>query len=199
MFCSTFVDSRQREDAKNATINRELALLKRMFRLGMQATPAKVLRIPAFPKVVENNVVQRILWSRDNVCKHSRMHARSLHQASSTRLRSRSVRSFLRGFLLLRSLRWQRPPFRREYAREFLHPNQSRRSSARQFCRHVLRHKARHKSRNHFRFRLAGAGVLVREEILPARFASEEGIMKLGNTMRESQTASVTSRIRRVP
>ena len=136
MFCSTFVDSRQREEAKNATINRELALLKRMFRLGMQATPAKVLRISAFPKLVENNVVQRILWSRDNVCKHSRLkliHARSLHQASSTRLRSRSVRSFLRGFLLLRSFRWQRPPFRREYAREFLHPNQSRRSSARQW------------------------------------------------------------------
>ena len=50
------MDSRQREKAKNATINRELALLKRMFRLGMQATPAKVLRLPAFPKLVENNV-----------------------------------------------------------------------------------------------------------------------------------------------
>jgi len=51
-----YVDSRQREGAKNATINRELALLKRMFRLGMQATPAKVLRLPAFPKLTENNV-----------------------------------------------------------------------------------------------------------------------------------------------
>jgi len=36
-----YVDVRQTEGAKNATINRELALLKRMFRLGMQATPAK--------------------------------------------------------------------------------------------------------------------------------------------------------------
>jgi integrase len=51
-----YVDARQRERAKNATINRELALLKRMFRLGMQATPAKVLRLPAFPKLAENNV-----------------------------------------------------------------------------------------------------------------------------------------------
>jgi len=51
-----YVDARQRESAKNATINRELALLKRMFRLGMQATPARVLRVPAFPKLSENNV-----------------------------------------------------------------------------------------------------------------------------------------------
>jgi integrase len=51
-----YVDLRQIEGAKNATINRELALLKRMFRLGMQATPAKVLRLPSFPKLTENNV-----------------------------------------------------------------------------------------------------------------------------------------------
>jgi integrase len=51
-----YVDARQREGAKNATINRELAALKRMFRLGMQATPAKVLRMPAFPHLQENNV-----------------------------------------------------------------------------------------------------------------------------------------------
>jgi integrase len=51
-----YVDSRQQEGASNATVNRELAALKRMFRLGMQATPAKVLRLPAFPKLRENNV-----------------------------------------------------------------------------------------------------------------------------------------------
>ncbi len=51
-----YVDARQREGAKNATINRELALLKRMFRLGMQATPTKVSRLLAFPKLAENNV-----------------------------------------------------------------------------------------------------------------------------------------------
>lgn len=32
-----------------------------MFRLGMQATPAKVLRLPAFPKLKENNVRQGFL------------------------------------------------------------------------------------------------------------------------------------------
>jgi integrase len=47
---------RQGDKAKNATINRELALLKRMFRLGMHATPTRVLRVPAFPKLVENNI-----------------------------------------------------------------------------------------------------------------------------------------------
>ncbi len=50
------MDLRQQEAAKNATINRELAALKRMFRLGQQATPAKVLRMPNFPHLHENNV-----------------------------------------------------------------------------------------------------------------------------------------------
>jgi integrase len=53
---SRYVDQRQQEGAKNATINRELAALKRMFRLGQQSTPAKVLRMPHFPHLRENNV-----------------------------------------------------------------------------------------------------------------------------------------------
>ena len=51
-----YVDNRRQEKASNATINREMAALKRMFRLGLQCTPPKVNRVPKFPKLAENNI-----------------------------------------------------------------------------------------------------------------------------------------------
>jgi len=53
---SKYVDARQQESASNATINREVAALKRMFRLGQRSTPAKVTRMPYFQHLKENNV-----------------------------------------------------------------------------------------------------------------------------------------------
>jgi len=46
----------RRQTAANATINREMALLRRAFHLGEQATPKKVHLIPRFPMLPENNV-----------------------------------------------------------------------------------------------------------------------------------------------
>jgi integrase len=51
-----YVDSRREQKASNATINREMAALKRMFRLGLYSTPPKVNRVPKIPRLAENNV-----------------------------------------------------------------------------------------------------------------------------------------------
>lgn len=49
-----YVDKRKLEGAQNATINRELAVLKRMYRLALQSTPPQVDRVPAMARLQEN-------------------------------------------------------------------------------------------------------------------------------------------------
>jgi integrase len=50
-----YVDWRQEQKANNATINRELALLKRAFNFGTECTPTKVSKVPVFPKKLKEN------------------------------------------------------------------------------------------------------------------------------------------------
>ena len=53
-----YIVRRQSEGVANGTINRELAALKRMFRLAGQQTPPLVITTPHIPHLQENNVRQ---------------------------------------------------------------------------------------------------------------------------------------------
>ena len=51
-----YIGNRQDEGAKNATINRELSALRRMFQIGYDSDPQKVNKVLKVPKLKENNV-----------------------------------------------------------------------------------------------------------------------------------------------
>ena len=57
-----YIDRRQQQGAANATVNRELAILRRAFRIGLQSTPPKVRMVPQFPRLSEDaNIRQGFL------------------------------------------------------------------------------------------------------------------------------------------
>lgn len=58
---TAYILARRNEGAANATINRELALVRRAFYLGLKAAPPLVFRVPPFSLLPEDNVRQGFL------------------------------------------------------------------------------------------------------------------------------------------
>jgi integrase len=63
---ASYIDARQQENAENATINRELAALKRLFRLAQRSTPPKVRTVPYIAMLKENNTRTGFLESKQH-------------------------------------------------------------------------------------------------------------------------------------
>jgi len=51
-----YIEDRQQGGASNATINRELSILKRAYRIALESDPPRAARLPKIPRLKENNV-----------------------------------------------------------------------------------------------------------------------------------------------
>jgi hypothetical protein len=56
-----YVEARQKHGAAHATINRELAIIRRGFTVGFQAEPQMVAQVPFIPVLEEDNTRQGFL------------------------------------------------------------------------------------------------------------------------------------------
>jgi integrase len=61
----SYINHRQEQGAANATVNRELAALKRMLNLGAKETPPKVNRVPYIQMLKEDNVKEGFFEDSD--------------------------------------------------------------------------------------------------------------------------------------
>jgi integrase len=115
-----YIAHRRQETAANATINRELTILKRAFNLGYRAEPPRVLRLPHIPRLEENNVRTGFL-ERENY--------RMLRDLLPEYLRLLFVLGYHTGARLgeLRSIRWSQV----EDARIVLHPGTTKNKEGR--------------------------------------------------------------------
>jgi len=60
-----YIDRRLSEGVNNATVNRELAAVKRAFNLAVRCTPPKVAHVPYIPMLKENNVRKGFIEHED--------------------------------------------------------------------------------------------------------------------------------------
>jgi len=66
--CLRYIEDRESKGAKPATINRELAVLRRAFNLGRMASPPKIAVVPYIPFYAENNRRVGFLETQQETC-----------------------------------------------------------------------------------------------------------------------------------
>jgi hypothetical protein len=65
---ANYIAKRRKEGAENATINRELEILRRAFRIGFEAEPQLVFKPLKYQKLVEDNVREGLLSNEQYGC-----------------------------------------------------------------------------------------------------------------------------------